>query len=87
MPDRQAIIEEEIRMTRLRARVDLTAYRLRHTNLSREEALALIERTREEVLELFPDKGHVFDLVLRPRFLRILEERAMAEWGLGESMN
>ncbi len=40
--------------------------------MSREQALQLIERTRVEILKLFPGKGDVFDLVLRPRFLRIL---------------
>ncbi|WP_447972740.1 hypothetical protein [Nitrospira sp. Kam-Ns4a] len=83
----QEIREEQIRMLRLRLRVDLTTYRLAHTPLSRQEALALIERTRDEILELFPDKGEVFDLVLRPRFLRILDERALQEWGLADATN
>jgi hypothetical protein len=69
------IREEHIRMLRLRLRADLTAYRLRLQPMSREQALTLIERTREEILELFPGKGDVFDLVLRPRFLRIADER------------
>jgi hypothetical protein len=59
-------------MLRLRLRADLTAYRLRLQPMGREQALQLIERTRVEILELFPGKGDVFDLVLRPRFLRIL---------------
>ncbi len=59
-------------MLRLRLRADLTAYRLRFQPMSRAQALQLIERTREEILELFPGKEDVFDLVLRPRFLRIL---------------
>jgi len=79
--------EEQVRMVRLRLRADLTAYRLGHTPLTREEALALIGRTRAEILELFPEKGEVFDLVLRPRFLRILNERALAEWGETDSVN
>lgn len=74
-------------MLRLRLRIDLTAYRLGHMPLSRQAALQLIEDTREEILRLFPDKDEVFDLVLRPRFVRILNERAVAEWGLADSMN
>ena len=74
-------------MTKLRVLVDLTTYRLRYASLGRHEALALIERTREHILALFPDKGAVFDLVLRPRFLRILNERALAEWGIADAMN
>ncbi len=74
-------------MLRLRLRVDLTCYRLRFTQLSREEAAELIERTKTEILELFPDKEQVFELVLRPRFERILNERALAEWGVADSLN
>ncbi|MGH7166481.1 MAG: hypothetical protein ACREIS_13265 [Nitrospiraceae bacterium] len=74
-------------MIRLRLRADLTVYRLAYGSLTREEALALIERTREEILDLFPDKGQVFDLVLRPRFLRIMNERALVGWGLADAMN
>lgn len=65
-------------MLRLRLRTDLTAYRLRFQTMSRDQALTLIERTRDEILELFPGKGDVFDLVLRSRFLRILNERSAA---------
>lgn len=87
MPDTSDIREEQVRMTRLRLRVDLTAYRLKYSSLSLVAAYELIERTREEILDLFPDKDDVFDLVLRPRFLRIVNERAVAEWGLADSMN
>ncbi len=81
------IREEQIRMLRLRLRVDLTCYRLRVAQLSREEATALIERTKQEILDLFPGKEQVFELVLRPRFERILQERAWAEWGVADSLN
>lgn len=30
--------------------------------------------TRRRALRLFPDKGHVFDLILAPRLRRILDE-------------
>ena len=87
MPDPEEIREEQVRMTRLRVRADLTSYRLKYSPLSLVAAYDLIERTREEILELFPDKDEVFDLVLRPRFMRIVTERAVAEWGLADSMN
>lgn len=74
-------------MRRLRLRVDRTAYRLRWGNVTRDEAQELIEETRREILEWFPDKGDVFDLVIRPRFERMLTDRALAEWGLGDAMN
>ena len=79
--------EEQIRMIRLRVVVDLTVYRLGHHAFSRGGALALIDRTRDEVLAIFPDKGVVFELVLRPRFMRILDERARMEWGVADAVN
>jgi hypothetical protein len=85
--DVRDIREEEIRMIRLRLRVDLTSYRLLHLTITREAAMELIEQTRQEVLSLFPGKEDVFDLVLRSRFLRILDERAMTEWGVMDSVN
>ncbi|MFQ5932362.1 MAG: hypothetical protein ACE5MM_08130 [Nitrospiraceae bacterium] len=87
MASLQDIREEQIHMTRLRVLVDLTMYRLQHEALSREQALSLIERTRCEVLRLCPGKDEVFELVLRPRFQRILNERARVEWGIADSVN
>ncbi len=87
MDSTQDIREEQIRMTRLRVLVDLTAYRLQYRALSREQALSLIERTRGEVMRMFPGKAEVFELLLRPRFRRILNERARAEWGIADSVN
>jgi hypothetical protein len=75
MATSEDIREEEIRMIRLRVRADLTAYRLGHAPMTRVEGLRLIEQTRQDIVELFPGKEEVFDLVLRPRFLRILNER------------
>lgn len=87
MASKQEILEEQVRMNRLRAAVDVATYCLRHVALTREEALNVIEHTRAEVLKLCPGTGEVFDLVLRPRFLRILNERALVTWGLGDSLN
>lgn len=81
------IRDEQIRMTRLRVLVDVTVQLLAQAPLSREDTLQVIDYVRERVLELCPGKGHVFDLVLRPRFLRILNERAIREWDLTDSVN
>lgn len=81
------ILEEQVRMNRLRATVDVAASCLRGVSLTREEALDVIEHTRREVLKLCPGKEDVFDLILRPRFMRILDERAMMEWGVVNAVN
>lgn len=70
----QKIYEEELRMRKLKALVDLTAQKLRELNLSEPEGIQLIEDTKKEVLKLFPDKESVFELIYRPRFTRILHE-------------
>ena len=87
MATREELLDEQIRMMRLRARVDLTCWRLRRAGLGREQGLELIARTREEILDLFPEKNDVFELVLRPRFLRILDEREWVKWGVADSIN
>ena len=55
--------------------MDVTCAVLRQTRGSRAEAEALVQGVREEALRLFPDKADVFELVLAPRFRRILDER------------
>ena len=54
--------------------VDLACAVLRQEPMSREEAEALVAGVRRRALELFPGKAHVFDLVLAPRFRRIIDE-------------
>jgi len=86
-PHPHDIREEQIRMVRLRVYIDLISYRLGHVPMSRQDALQMIERARQEILELCPGKESVFELVLRPRFLRILNERAITAWGVAGSTN
>ena len=81
------IIDEQLRMNRLRRVVDVTAYWLEQGSFSREEALSIIEHACGEILKLCPGKDEVFELVIRPRFLRILNERALSEWGRADSLN
>ena len=70
-----ALADETRRMHRLRLLVDVTTVALRERPLSRAEALDVVEHLRRHVLALFPDKGDAFDLIYRPRFRRIIDER------------
>jgi len=70
-----ALAEETRRMHRLRLLVDVTTIAVRERPLSRAEALEVIEHLRCHVVALFPDKGEVFDLIYRPRFRRLIDER------------
>lgn len=87
IPDPQDLQDEQWQMNELRGLVDWTMLRLRHDRMTRSDALRLIEETRAAVIDLCPGKADVFDLVLRPRFLRIDNERRLATWGLVDSSN
>jgi hypothetical protein len=67
--------EDERRLRRVRLLVDLTAAVIRSRPLLRGEAEQAVEQLRDRVLEIFPDKGAVFDLVYRSRLHRLIESR------------
>ena len=74
-PDPAAVAEEQRRLDRLRRTVDVACALLRQADLTRLEAESLAAAARRAALELFPDRGSVFDLVIAPRLERILRER------------
>jgi hypothetical protein len=74
MIDPLALAEEERRADALRRTVDVACALLRQARLPRDEAEEIVAFTKKRVLELFPGKEDVFDLVLAPRFARILDE-------------
>ena len=77
-PWEDPIQEEKKKIHRLRVLVDLTTSVLyQETSLTLEEARQLVSNTESTILSMFPDKQQTFDLVLLPRFERILRER----WG------
>lgn len=67
--------EEERRIRRIRVAVNLTCSVLYQAELTRSQALELVEATRRFILELFPGKEGVYELLVKPRFERILKER------------
>lgn len=81
--NREQLIEEEKRRTRrLRFLVDLTTSTLyQDQTLSLVEARQIVWNVKRMVTQLFPGKEETFDLILLPRFERILYER----WGVGMS--
>lgn len=74
---RQELLEEEERLKRLRLIVDSASDKLQHSDLTWDDARRIIEQTKESVLELFPDKEGLFDLIYKPRFYRIIESRSI----------
>ncbi len=70
------LAEEERRLKIVRFLVDLTLARLQQDeDLTHLAALALVERTRDVILTLFPNKEHAYELIYRPRFERALGVR------------
>ena len=70
-------VEDEARRARQSQRVaDLTCALLSHApQLGLGEALLHMAEARRVVLGLLPGQDETFDLLYRPRFLRILMER------------
>lgn len=59
----------------LRRLMDRTLDRLRAPEVQWEEARRIIGRARAMALRLFPGKESVFDLVYKPRFYKVLDEK------------
>jgi hypothetical protein len=76
MEENPHFVDEEDRMLQLRLIVDRTAHLLMHGQLDSEEVPKVIQQTRSKVLDLFPDKGDLFDLIYLPRFMRLYRD-----WG------
>ncbi len=74
MPD--PLADEERRLKIVRFLVDLTLARLQQDeDLTHLDALALVERTRDVILTLFPNKERAYEMIYRPRFERVLGAR------------
>ncbi|MFQ5675674.1 MAG: hypothetical protein ACE5G1_07245 [bacterium] len=74
-PSSIEIAREQRKMRQLRTIVDLTAALLYQQDLTVAEGLALIDATKQSVLQLCPGKEEAFELIYRPRFERILREK------------
>ena len=70
----RALADEARRARQLRVIVDLTTSLLVQQPMPRDEADRLVAAARRRVLELFPDKEETYELILAPRFARLLEE-------------
>lgn len=67
--------EEDRKIRYLRFLVDLSILSIQQDDLLLEEALERVEEVKKAVCSLFPGKEDVFELIYRPRFKRVLEER------------
>jgi hypothetical protein len=71
----RSLVDERRRARRLRVLVDCTMDLLMHEPMTRVQAEALVETTRAAVLDLFPGSESTYNLLLAPRFARVIGER------------
>lgn len=81
MPTKEDIDEENKKIRHLRILVDLTSNIILQTDLPLSEAYKLIEGTRRLAVILFPGKEEVYDLIYKPRFMRLLSQRYLIPGG------
>ena len=74
-PSPEEIREEDRRLRSFRILTDLTFQRLHVERMSLAEARAAVEQLRTVSGRFFPGRVHVFDLVVRPRLERVINER------------
>ena len=69
------IKEENKRIRFLRFLVDLSLQEIQQEDLSLEEMLRIVEDVKRAACTLFPGKEETFELIYRPRFDRVIQER------------
>ncbi len=80
MVSQEEIQREDEQMRLLKWLADATVWRITIGPITQAEGQEVIEAARHRVLNLFPDGGHLFDLILRPRFERLLTEHLEEEF-------
>jgi hypothetical protein len=73
--DEKEIKEENRKIRYLRFLVDFSILSIQQDNLLFEEALGLVEDVKRAACSLFPGKEETFELIYRPRFNRVIQER------------
>ncbi len=73
--EEREIREENRKLRYLRFLVDFSILSIQQDDLLIEQAQDLVEDVKRAALSLFPGKEEVFELIYRPRFNRVLEER------------
>jgi hypothetical protein len=74
-PRPEELLEEQRRIRVFRFLTDITLRELCIEPVTLYEAQAMVQKLRQKAEGFFPGKGHVFDLVVRPRLERVISER------------
>lgn len=73
--DEKEIREENQKIRYLRFLVDFSILSIQQDDLLLEEALMQVEEVKRVASYLFPKKEETFELIYRPRFNRVIQER------------
>jgi hypothetical protein len=73
-PTSAEIDEESRRIRRLRIVVNLSLSVIAQGGMPYEEAQELVAAAKRLAEDLFPGKGHVFELLYRPQFRRLIND-------------
>jgi hypothetical protein len=67
--------EENRKIRFLRYLVDFSLLSIQQEDLTLEEVLRVVEDVKRAACNLFPGKEETFELIYRPRFNRVIQER------------
>jgi hypothetical protein len=74
VPSKAEIDEESRRIRRLRIAVYLSLSVIAQGDMPYEEAQEMVASAKRLAEDLFPGKGHVFELLYRPQFRRLIND-------------
>ncbi len=73
--EEKEVKEENRRIRYLRFLVDFSILSIQQDELLFEEAEEIVENVKRAACSLFPGKEETFELIYRPRFNRVIQER------------
>lgn len=73
--DDKDVREENRKVRYLRFLVDFSILSIQQDDLSMEQACGIVEDVKRAACSLFPGKEQTFELIYRPRFNRVIQER------------
>jgi hypothetical protein len=73
--EERAIMEENRKIRFFRFLVDFSVRSIQQDDLSLKEALKVVEDVKQAASNFFPGKEETFELIYRPRFNRVIQER------------
>jgi len=73
--EERKVREENRKIRYLRFLVDFSILSIQQDDLLLEEAQGIVENVKRAACSLFPGKEETFELIYRPRFDRVIQER------------